>query len=78
MLASIDQNANSRMFISWKVDEFPLADLSSRESRIRERFGVTVVAVRHCSGKLVLNPPPETVVSPGDKIRVFGRNGGFR
>ncbi len=54
------------------VDGPPLADQSLRESRIRERFGVTVVAVRRSSGELVLNPPPETVISSGDKIRVFG------
>jgi len=50
----------------------PLADHSLRDSRIRERFGVTVVAVRRSSGELVLNPAPDTVISSGDKIRVFG------
>lgn len=54
------------------VDGPPLADQSLRQSRIRERFGVTVVAVRRSSGELVLNPAPETVISSGDKIRVFG------
>lgn len=54
------------------VDGPPLADRSLRESRIRERFGVTVVAVKRSSGELVLNPEPETVISSGDKIRVFG------
>jgi CPA2 family monovalent cation:H+ antiporter-2 len=49
-----------------------LADQSLRESKIRERFGVTVVAVRRGSGELVLNPPPDTVISSGDRIRVFG------
>jgi CPA2 family monovalent cation:H+ antiporter-2 len=54
------------------VDGPPLADHSLRDSRIRERFGVTVVAVRRGSGELVLNPSPETVIGSGDKIRVFG------
>jgi K+/H+ antiporter YhaU regulatory subunit KhtT len=50
----------------------PLAEQSLRESRIRERFGVTVVAVRRSSGEMVLNPPPDTVIASGDRIRVFG------
>jgi CPA2 family monovalent cation:H+ antiporter-2 len=54
------------------VDGFPFADLSLRESRVRERFGVTVVAVVRHSGELLVNPPPETLISSGDKIRVFG------
>jgi CPA2 family monovalent cation:H+ antiporter-2 len=56
----------------FEVSGPPLADQSLRESRIRERFGVTVVAVRRNSGELVLNPPADTVISTGDKIRVFG------
>jgi CPA2 family monovalent cation:H+ antiporter-2 len=56
----------------FNVDGPPFADQSLAESRIRERFGVTVAAVRRSSGELLLNPPPETVISSGDKIRVFG------
>lgn len=51
---------------------FPFADQSLRESRIRERFGITVVAVVRPSGELLLNPPPDTVIRSADKIRVFG------
>jgi len=49
-----------------------LADKSLREARIRERFGVTIVAVRRRSGELLINPPAETVINTGDRIRVFG------
>ena len=48
-----------------------MADLSLREARIRERFGVTVVAVRRADGP-VFNPAPETILRPGDVVRVFG------
>jgi CPA2 family monovalent cation:H+ antiporter-2 len=48
-----------------------VADTSLRDARIRERFGVTVVAVRRADG-LVLNPPPETILRAGDVVRVFG------
>jgi CPA2 family monovalent cation:H+ antiporter-2 len=56
----------------FQVDGFPFADQSLRESRIRERFGVTVVAVIRPSGEWLLNPSPDTVISAADKIRVFG------
>ena len=55
-----------------EVDGQPLADKSLREARIRERFGITVVAVRRSSGELLINPPAETVINTGDRIRVFG------
>jgi CPA2 family monovalent cation:H+ antiporter-2 len=49
----------------------PLADQSLREARIRERFGVTVVAVSR-NGSVVLNPPPDAILRSGDHVRVFG------
>jgi CPA2 family monovalent cation:H+ antiporter-2 len=48
-----------------------VTDRSLRDARIRERFGVTVVALRRAEGPL-LNPPPETILRPGDVVRVFG------
>ncbi len=48
-----------------------IADQSLRESRIRERFGVTVVAVVK-AGDVILNPPPDTMLRPGDRVRLFG------
>jgi CPA2 family monovalent cation:H+ antiporter-2 len=49
-----------------------VADQSLREARIRERFGVTIVAIRRSDGRVLLNPAPETVLHPGDRVRVFG------
>jgi K+:H+ antiporter len=48
-----------------------VADQSLRESRIRERFGVTVVAIVK-AGDVILNPPPDTMLRPGDRVRLFG------
>lgn len=56
----------------FEVEGPPLANQSLRQARIRERFGVTVVAVRKGSGELVVNPPADMEISSGDKIRVFG------
>jgi len=49
-----------------------LADQSLREARIRERFGVTVVAVTRADGDFVPNPPAELILRPGDRLRMFG------
>jgi CPA2 family monovalent cation:H+ antiporter-2 len=58
------------------VEEVPLggrafADQSLRDAKIRERFGVTVVAVSRPDG-VVFNPAPETILRAGDVLRVFG------
>ena len=48
-----------------------LANTSLRDARIRERFGVTVVAVIRDDGVL-LNPAPDTTLRAGDRVRLFG------
>jgi CPA2 family monovalent cation:H+ antiporter-2 len=56
------------------LDDSPqLTDRSLRDARIRERFGVTVVALTRANGDLVLHPGAETILRPGDTVRVFGR-----
>jgi CPA2 family monovalent cation:H+ antiporter-2 len=54
------------------VESGPLVHGSLRDGRIRERFGVSVVALRRADGDVVLHPSPETVLRPGDRVRVFG------
>lgn len=50
-----------------------IADQSLRDARVRERFGVTVLAVtRVDDGEVVINPAPETIMRPGDRVRLFG------
>ena len=58
--------------------EAPLPDgslggQSLRDARIRERSGVTVVAVLRGDGTVVANPSPDTVLHAEDRLRVFGR-----
>jgi CPA2 family monovalent cation:H+ antiporter-2 len=48
------------------------AGQSLREARVRERFGVTVVGISGAEREPTLNPPPETILRPGDRLRVFG------
>ena len=52
--------------------EGSLVDQSLRAARIRERFGVTVVAVTRAHGETVLHPSADTVLRAGDRLRLFG------
>lgn len=49
-----------------------LAGQSLREANVRERFGVLVLAIRRADGTTLVNPPAETILRPGDRIRAFG------
>jgi CPA2 family monovalent cation:H+ antiporter-2 len=49
-----------------------LADQSLAEARVRERFGITVLAVYRTTGDEVHNPGANTVLREGDRVRVFG------
>jgi CPA2 family monovalent cation:H+ antiporter-2 len=54
------------------VEASGVTDQSLRDARIRESFGVTVLALTRPSGEVVLHPPPETILRPRDRVRVFG------
>jgi CPA2 family monovalent cation:H+ antiporter-2 len=49
-----------------------LDGVTLRDTHIRERFGVTVVATTRLDGSLVVNPPANTILRAGDRLRVFG------
>jgi CPA2 family monovalent cation:H+ antiporter-2 len=49
-----------------------LADQSLREAHVRERFGVTVVAIARADGPIVSNPPADAIIRSGDQLHVFG------
>jgi CPA2 family monovalent cation:H+ antiporter-2 len=42
------------------------------ETRMRERFGVTLVGVTRQNGEVVLQPTAETILRVGDRLRLFG------
>jgi CPA2 family monovalent cation:H+ antiporter-2 len=50
----------------------PLVDLTLRDAGVRERFGVTVVAIMRADGSSVVNPPADATIREGDRLRVFG------
>ncbi|HEU5319937.1 MAG TPA: cation:proton antiporter, partial [Methylomirabilota bacterium] len=55
-----------------RIGRGEVADRSLREARLRERFGITVVAVRRADGPAFLHPTPDTVLRAGDRVQVFG------
>jgi CPA2 family monovalent cation:H+ antiporter-2 len=57
------------------VGEFTRDGETLAEARVRERFGITVVATTTAFGEIFVNPPAATRIRSGDKLRVFGLPG---
>ena len=55
-----------------KLSEDGMIDQSLREAQIRERFGVTVVGIIRSDGTIVRAPSADTILRPGDRLRIFG------
>lgn len=53
----------------------PLAGKSLRDSPLREKTGVTVVAIKRADGKTHLNPDPDEILQPGDTLVLVGSAG---
>ena len=49
-----------------------LVGQSLGEARMRERYGITVVAITRATGEEVADPTAETVLRRGDRLRLFG------
>jgi K+:H+ antiporter len=49
-----------------------LTDCTLHDARVRERFGVSVVAITRADGTLVPHPTADTVLRAGDRVRLFG------
>lgn len=50
----------------------PLAQATVKDSRLRQEFGVIIVAIKKPSGKMVFNPAPETKLEAGDILIAIG------
>lgn len=50
----------------------PLIGKSLRDSNLRHDLGVIIVAIRRPSGRMLFNPPPETLIETGDILIVLG------
>jgi CPA2 family monovalent cation:H+ antiporter-2 len=54
------------------LEDGSLANRSLHDARVRERFGVSVVAITRRDGTLVPYPSADTVLRAGDRVRLFG------
>ena len=43
------------------------------ESRLRQEFGVIIVAIKKASGQMIFNPAPSETLETGDVIVVIGQ-----
>ena len=71
------QLPGAKLQVPAEVREVPIpvdgvAGQSLRDARIRERFGVTVVAIIRPDG-VILNPSPDATIRVSDRLRLFGR-----
>jgi voltage-gated potassium channel len=49
----------------------PYAGVVLRDSRLRERFSVIVVAIKRAAGTMIFNPAPEDRIEAGDRLVVL-------
>ena len=54
------------------LERGPLTDRSLHDSRVRERFGVSVVGIERADGTRDTHPSADTVLRAGDRVRLFG------
>jgi len=54
------------------LDAGALTDRTLHDARVRERFGVSVVAITRADGTQVPHPSADTLLREGDRVRLFG------
>ncbi len=69
--------------LNLQIEEFTLTPKSElagtilKDSRIRERFGIIIVAIKRPSQDMIFNPSPEESLNPGDTIVALGEPEGL-
>ena len=54
-------------------EDCPLCGISLRDSQIRSRFGLMVIAIKRADGSMIYNPTPEVSFSAGDVLIAIGK-----
>jgi voltage-gated potassium channel len=49
-----------------------LAEAPISEAQLREKAGVTILAIRRADGQMIVNPPSSTIIHVGDMLIVLG------
>ena len=69
--------------LNLQIEEFTLSPSSKlvgktlRDSKMRERFGVIVVAIKRPTQDMLFNPSPEETLNPGDTVIAIGEPSGL-
>ena len=50
----------------------PLMGLPLKDSGIRQKFDLIVVAIKRADGEMLFNPTPETLILAGDTLILLG------
>ena len=72
-LATSSENLDLSMEEVTVASGSSLASQSVLDAKLRQRFGIIVVAIQRENNKMQFNPEPETMIHAGDKLVVLGR-----
>ena len=56
----------------------PVRGMVLRDSGLRERFGVIVVAIKRAADTMIFNPAPEERIEAGDRLVVLAEAARFK
>jgi voltage-gated potassium channel len=51
----------------------PLVGVALKESQVRTRFGLMIIAIKRTDGSMLFNPPSDTVIKSGDVLITIGK-----
>jgi len=63
-----------------QMEEIPVSKSSSlinimlKDSGIRERFNLIIIAIKKNNGEMLFNPPFETIIAAGDTVIAMGKS----
>jgi voltage-gated potassium channel len=77
-LATHSQNLEIRLEELGVPPQSPCAGMVLRDSGLRERFGVIVVAIKRAADTMIFNPAPEERIEAGDRLVVLAEAARFK
>jgi voltage-gated potassium channel len=77
-LATHSQSLEIRLEELGVPSQSPCAGAVLRDSGLRERFGVIVVAIKRTADTMIFNPAPEERIEAGDRLVVLAEAARFK
>lgn len=50
----------------------PIAGKTLKDSALREKTGFNLIGIKKAGREVLFNPPPDTMIQPGDVLIIFG------